>query len=60
MEEVIQDEVKQFIIFLRQFEQHPVNLAGKFNLPVLNVLWKITSGESFEYSDPKLLNLIES
>jgi len=57
MEELIQDEVKQFTSFLKQFTDIPVDFDGKFNLPVLNSLWRITSGESFEYTDKQLINI---
>ncbi len=59
MEEMIQDEVKQFIAYLKQTSCTPIDIAGKFNLPILNALWKITVGESFEYSDPKLIEILE-
>ena len=57
MEELIQDEVKQFTSFLKQFTDVPVDFEGKFNLPVLNSLWRISSGESFEYTDQQLVNI---
>ena len=40
--------------------QAPVDLAGKFNLPVLNVLWRVTVGESFEYSDQRLQDILHN
>ena len=32
---------------------------SKFNLPLINILWRVASSEQFEYDDPKLINLLE-
>jgi hypothetical protein len=63
MEEMILEEVQQFTSFLRQLitsegQEQPLNLATHFNLPILNALWRIMVGERFEYSDPRLLDMI--
>ena len=44
---------------MKQISCTPIDIAGKFNLPILNALWKIRVGESFEYSDPKLIEMLE-
>lgn len=58
MEETIQEEVRKFLSYLRSTNGEPVDLAGKFNMPVLNVLWKVCVGHSFEYDDPKLKEIM--
>jgi Cytochrome P450 len=61
MEDLIQEEVRQFITFLRPFasSQLPVDMANQFNLPILNALWRITVGDRFEYTDPQLMDIIK-
>ena len=59
MEETVQDEVKKFINYLTSTNQQPLDVAGKFNLPVLNVLWRISLGQSYEYDDPKLQHILK-
>jgi len=58
MEETIHDEIRHFIFYLKNYTNTPVDIARKFNLPILNALWKIMVGESFEYTDPKLEKLL--
>ena len=36
----------------------PIDVAGVFNLPILNALWRVCTGESFEYTDRKLNRII--
>ena len=38
--------------------QGPIDMCGVFNLPVLNALWRVCTGESYEYTDSKLKNII--
>ena len=60
MEEIIQDEFKQFINYLQQLNPaEPREITGLFTLPILNSLWKITVGESFAYDNPKLERIHE-
>ena len=59
MEETIHDELKKFLNYLGSMESTPLEILGKFNLPVLNVLWRITIKQSFEYDDPKLLEIMD-
>ena len=33
-------------------------MSGVFNLPILNALWRVCTGESYEYTDPKLNNIL--
>ena len=32
---------------------------SKFNLPIINILWRVVSSEQFEYDDPKLMDLLQ-
>ena len=59
MEEMIQEEVKQFKIFLHEHSVEPFDIAHRLNLPILNALWKMTVGERFDYDDSRLLNLCQ-
>ena len=61
MEEMIQEELRQFMSFLKPLaaSRQPVNMCNQFNLPILNALWRITVGDRFEYTDPQLLDIIE-
>jgi len=58
MDEMIQDEVRQLIVYLKDLAKDPIDFAGVFNLPVLNALWRVCTGESYEYNDPKLNEII--
>ena len=61
MEEMIQEELRQFMSFLKPLaaSRQPVNMCNQFNLPILNALWRITVGDRFEYTDPQLLDIIK-
>ena len=59
MEEIIQEEVALFKAFIDKAEGKPLDLINKFNLPILNALWKVTVGQRFEYEDPNLISIIE-
>jgi hypothetical protein len=59
MENLILDEVAHFTTYLQQFAGQPVDMAGRFNLPILNALWRVTVGERFDYDDPQLVDIIE-
>ena len=54
MEEMIQEEVGQFLDHLRPLAGQPVDVEGQLNLPILNTLCRITLGDRFEYSDHQL------
>ena len=53
-EELINEEVKAFTEALKTYRGEPIDMAGKFFLPILNSLWRITVGQRFDYDDPKL------
>ena len=55
---MIQEELVKFRMLLEKYDNEPLDIAGKFNLPILNALWRVTVGEHFEYDNPFLLDLI--
>ena len=59
MELMIMEEVELFTEEMRKSDGQPVDLADKFNLPILNALWNVTVGQRFDYNDPKLTSLLE-
>ena len=59
MEQMIMEEVELFTEEMRKSDGQPVDLADKFNLPILNALWNVTVGQRFDYNDPKLTSLLE-
>ena len=59
MEEMIQEELMKFRGLLAKFENEPVDFVGKFNLPILNALWRVTVGENFEYDDLFLVDIVK-
>jgi hypothetical protein len=54
MEEMIHEEVRQFLDHLRPLAGQPLDVEGQLNLPILNTLCRIAMGDRFEYSDPRL------
>ena len=64
MEEMILEEVQQFISFLKPLavggaNHQPLDMSSQFNLPILNALWRVTVGDRLEYTDPQLLNIVQ-
>ena len=58
MEELINEEVEVFNEALKSYGGEPIDMAGKWNLPILNSLWRITVGQRFDYDDPKLRSIL--
>ena len=56
---MIMEEVELFTEEMSKSDGQPVDLADKFNLPILNALWNVTVGQRFDYNDPKLTSLLE-
>ena len=48
------EEVEKFCQCLEAKRDNPVQVVGLFNLPVLSVLWKMTTGDNVDYYDKKL------
>ena len=59
MEELIQEELTDFLTLINQRRSEPFDFMNKLNLPILNALWKVTVGERFEYDNPRLLSIVE-
>ena len=34
-------------------------MKSRMNIPILNALWKLVTGETYEYDDPKLLQIVD-
>ena len=58
MNELIGEEVKHFVNYLKTAGEEPQNIGLKFNLPVINSLWITMVGQRFAYNDPNLNKII--
>ena len=58
MEQIMKEEVNKFCEQLRADAGPNVDLTNKFNILVINSLWRIIGGKSFDYSDAKFAKLI--
>ena len=59
MEEIFLEEVGKLISYLAPLEGEPINLAGAFNLSIVNALWSIIAGERLQLDDPNLKRLVD-
>ena len=59
MEEMIKEEVEEFIKLIKKKNCKPFDCIQQFNLPILNALWKVTSGKRFDYDDRRLITIVE-
>ena len=58
MEDMIAEEAEAFMEEIRKSNGEPFDFMNKFNLPILNSLWRVTVGERFKYDDPRLLSIV--
>ena len=59
-ESLMVEEIKKFCSELRQeCRQGPVDLSNRFNVMVINILWRIIGGKSFDYQDKKFAELVQ-
>eukprot|EP00092_Neocalanus_flemingeri_P008902 GFUD01009577.1.p1 GENE.GFUD01009577.1~~GFUD01009577.1.p1 ORF type:complete len:538 (-),score=125.63 GFUD01009577.1:53-1666(-) len=59
MESIMHEEVVNFSKQLRsESENGPIDLANRFNVMVINVLWRIIGGKRFDYKDEKFAELV--
>jgi cytochrome P450 len=59
MESIMHEEVINFSEQLRSESKNgPVDLANRFNVMVINVLWRIIGGKRFDYKDEKFAELV--
>ena len=56
---MIHEEVELFKEEISKSEGEPFDFCYKFNLPILNALWRVTGGQRFDYDDPMLLSIIQ-
>ena len=54
LEEMVAGEVERFCQHLENREGTPEQVVDLFNLPVLGMLWELTTGEHVQYEDIKL------
>ena len=60
LETIMQEEIKNFCSDLKKdCQTGPVDLANRFNVMVINILWRIIGGKRFDYQDKKFAKLVE-
>ena len=59
MEQLINEEVELFIDYIKNTKMEPFDCNNKFNLPILNALWRIAVGNRFDYHDETLKSIVE-
>ena len=60
LESIMQEEIKKFCEELKQdCQEGPVDLSNRFNVMVINILWRIIGGKSFDYKDKKFEELVQ-
>ena len=60
LETIMQEEIKNFCLDLsKDCQDGPVDLANRFNVMVINILWRIIGGKRFDYQDKKFAKLVE-
>ena len=60
MQELIMDEVKEVLEWIKKEERNPVSINRKFGLAVLNSLWTVVGGQRFSQDDKDLQLLMDS
>ena len=60
LETIIQEETQKFCSELRQeCQKGPIDLSNRFNVMVINILWRIIGGKSFDYKDQQFAELVQ-
>ena len=59
MEALIMEEVNEFISWLKTQETASISMEHKFELSVLNSLWRITTGTRIKPDDQKSLEMFK-
>ena len=54
LENMVMEEVGKICDCLEETEGQPVQVVGLFKLSVINILWKMTTGENVNNNDTKL------
>ena len=53
------EEMELFSSLVKKTKGEPFDCINKFNLPILNVLWRIIVGARFDYDDEALLSITQ-
>jgi len=56
---MIKEEVAMFLEMIKKDEGEPFDFGSKFNLPIVNALWRICMGERFEYDNTHFASIVE-
>jgi len=59
MEDMIKEEVELFLDLIKKTEGEPFDFCTKFNLPIVNALWRICLGQKFDYDDPEFILIVK-
>ena len=59
MEQLILEELELFIGLIKKTQGESFDCINKFNLPILNALWRVTVGDRFDYEDETLISIID-
>jgi hypothetical protein len=59
IEYVIQEEIDEFIQWMKSEEGKLVQLDRRFTHAVVNIVWKILSAKSYCYDDPTILRILD-
>ena len=54
MEQLVWEEAEKFCDSLKSRLETPVQVSGLFNISMLNILWRITTGDTFAYEDERI------
>ncbi len=57
-EEMVLEEVTDLSAFLENTKGEPINIRNKFNIAILNALWRITTSERLTYDDHRLNRIL--
>ncbi|XP_035706095.1 farnesoate epoxidase isoform X2 [Folsomia candida] len=60
MEHLVLDEISELVENLKKDAGRPISTQNRFNIAVLNSLWRIVSGQRFSHDDKQLGNIMES
>lgn len=63
MDAVVNEEIDKFLAHLKNeagtAKNNIIPVEDLFSLTVVNVLWRLVSGKSYEYNDPKMQRLLQ-
>ena len=54
MDQFVWEEAEKFCDSLSSRLEKPVQISGLFNISMLNILWRITTGDTFAYEDERI------